>query len=229
MFRLLAPRRLLRRLFLALFLVNVLYARHRRVEQRVRPGVLSQHVQGHGETFLRQQGLRVELAELLPEDPPRALQEKARLLEVLVLHVDHTQLGAQLRDVRVVLAHLRLQKGEAVRHERVLVHEAMRHPLVVERPDGPRTDRRRIRRGWIAGVEIKVEVLPRVHRGPSTPSAHSTGERGRHLPQTVLSSVFSFVAPAGLPNHSGQISGSDTDGKQRVESPLSAPCFPSNS
>ena len=51
----------------------------------------------------------------------------------------------------------------------------MRHPLVVERPDGPRADRRRIRRGRIAGVEIKVEVLPRVHRGPGTPSARRLG------------------------------------------------------
>ena len=130
--------------------------------------MFTEHVQGHRQVLLRQERLRLELAELVPEYPPRALQEEASFLEVLVLQVDPPQLRAQLRDVRVVLANLILQEGEAIRHEGVLIHEPVAHPVVVQGADGPRADRRRIRGGRIAGVEIEMEVLTRVHRASSS-------------------------------------------------------------
>ena len=131
-----------------------------------------------------------------------------------------TQLGAQLRDVQVVLAHL------ASRKARPSVRASPRpwidsRPLVVGVPMGPVLT---AHQPWTDRQRVKVKFCLAFMR--PHPSAHSTGERGRHLPQTVLWSVSSRSGKLGRAPEPFR---PDFRERHRLRVIWLVPCFPSNS
>ena len=218
--RLLAPRRLLRRLFLVVFLVNVLYARHaasNSASARACSPSMCRVIDLPAPAGSARRTCRAS-----PKDPPRGSGESS--LSKFSSSCVHAQLGVSSATYGWSLPTFASRKAR---------------PSVMGGPrpsgDAPsagrrgsrwaRADRRRIRRGRIAGVEIKVEVLPRVSR-PSTPSAHRLGNADGTFPKRS--------SGAFCPNPVGKArSGSRTIPQIDTDLPVSlsrsAPCFPWNS